>query len=155
MLDGVNDWIDMGLNGLPFYASGNKGVVAGTIIAWVKTNDSGSQYLLGTQNTGSNTNFTAGVLGGSLDIYPRADGGNFWHIKETDLLGSTISDGNWHMIAWSWDADADGVCGLVRTGQFLRLCGRRARGYICLRLAAAGQHRSAERLGIQHGGRRP
>lgn len=129
MLDGVDDWIDMGLNGRPFFAS-NKGMVAGTVLAWVKTPNGGNQYLMGTQNTGSNTNFTAGNLGGALDIFPRADGGNFWHVKETDGLGASIADNQWHLIAWSWDADADGICGWCGpTESFVYVDGVRATTY--------------------------
>ncbi len=128
LLDGVDDWIDMGLTGRPFYAS-NKGVVAGTIVAWVRTDYAGTQYLMGTQNDGSTTNFTAGNINGSLDIYPRSEGGDFWHIKETDGLGINMVNNAWHLIAWSWDVDVDGVGWMAPNNSFVYMDGDVAASY--------------------------
>ncbi len=128
LLDGVNDWVDLGLSGRPFYAT-NGGLASGTLLAWVRTDYAGNQYLMGTQNTGSATNFTAGNLGGSLDIYPRAENGDFYHIKETDGFGSSLTNNAWHLIAWSWNVDIDGVGWMAPTNSFVWMDGEKAATY--------------------------
>jgi hypothetical protein len=102
-LDGFNDFVSMG----DVLDMANDGTDAFTISCWFKTTDTATQMLIAKQRNASPYNgynlylssnrirFTLGTLSGSAYIQ-----------GQTGLIG-TITDGNWHHLALTYDGSQD------------------------------------------------
>jgi hypothetical protein len=117
VLDGVDDWVDVGLAGhpgapIPAGTFSGPGLITGTAMAWVRVEPSlltEASWLMGVTNVGTEPmpNFQSwqmGWNGTQLMARPASAGDDSQRYVILDPTSNTAwADGDWHHIAFTWD----------------------------------------------------
>jgi concanavalin A-like lectin/glucanase superfamily protein len=116
LLDGLDDWIDLTIAGLPGErvpagSFSGPGLVSGTMMAWVKVNDPASaqsRWLMGNANGNDFQAWRFGWNGAQLEAMPQAADNPTSLFAVTDATSNTDwADSAWHHLAVQWDGVGD------------------------------------------------
>ena len=115
-LDGVDDWIDLTVDGhpgdtVPLTGTYGPGLVSGTVMAWVRVSDpldQASRWLLGNANAADTQSYRFGFNGERLESHASGSASADSKFTVADSSANTAwADGQWHHIAAAWDGFAN------------------------------------------------